>query len=519
MFKSFNIGKTTNIRRFFYMSSYWIDSVEENRLHFAPLTSDIKVDVCVIGGGITGVSTAYLLAKSGLHVCILEKEEIAHHATGNTTAKITSQHDLFYQYLIDTFSMDFAKKYLNANEEAIKKIQHIIETEHIDCDFEIQDSYVFTDLEEEVAKIKNEVSAVNSLGFPAELVTALPIPTTYLSGIRFPNQAQFNPLKYVYGLCHCITQKGGQICEHSKVYDVKKEKDSYVTYTKDHTVTSSYVVLASHYPIINVPGFYFLKMYQEASYLIGVETDAELFDGMYINTKAPIMSFRTVPYGNKRLLLIGGSGHKVGTKEDISNAYSDLEKLAKDLYPDANVVYRWQTQDCIPLDKIPYIGEFSTLMPHMYVATGFKKWGMTSSNVAATIICDKILGKQNQYEDIFLSTRFKPIKNGTEFTNMLKQTTQSLMLDKFKIPEETLNTLEKEQGKIIELENTKIGVYRDLKGKFYAIKPICSHLGCELSWNSLEKTWDCPCHGSRFSYTGKSLYDPSIKDIDLLELE
>lgn len=395
---------------------------------------------------------------------------------GNTTAKITSQHGLFYDYLINTFSFDFAKGYLDANQEAITNIKDIIDSEHIDCDFEFQDNYVFTNLEDEVIKIKKEVAAVNSLGLDADFVDSVSIPVPTIAGVRFPNQAQFNPLKYVYGLCRSIVNNNGLICENSKVYDVKKSTDSYITYTKDHNVTSKYVVLASHYPIINVPGFYFLKMYQEASYIIGIETKLPLFDGMYINTKSPISSFRTAIYNNKRIVLIGGSEHKVGTTDDLSNCYTNLENFAKSLYPDAKVLFRWETQDCISLDKIPYIGEFSNMMPNMYVATGFKKWGMTTSNVAANIICNKILGNENEYEDIFLSTRFKPIKNGTEFTNMLKQVSTSLVLDKFKIPRETLNDIKKDEGKIIEIDNVKIGVYRDTEGKFFALRPICTHL-------------------------------------------
>lgn len=395
---------------------------------------------------------------------------------GNTTAKITSQHGLFYDYLINTFSYDFAKGYLDANQEAISNIKSIIDSEHINCDFEVQDNYVFTSLEEEVIKIKKEVSAVNSLGFDAEFVDSVSIPVPAIATIRFPNQAQFNPLKYVYGLCKCITNNNGLIFENSKVYDIEKATDSYITYTKSNKVTSKYVVLASHYPIINVPGFYFLKMYQEASYIIGIETKSPLFDGMYINTKSPISSFRTAIYNDKKIVLIGGSEHKVGTPDDLSNCYTNLENFAKSIYPDAKVLFRWETQDCISLDKIPYIGEFSSIMPNMYVATGFKKWGMTTSNVAANIICDKILGKKNKYEDIFLSTRFKPIKNGTEFTNMLKQVSTSLVLDKFKIPYETLNDIKKDEGKIIEIDNVKIGVYRDTAGKFFALRPICTHL-------------------------------------------
>lgn len=318
--------------------------------------------------------------------------------------------------------------------------------------------------------------AVNSLGFDARFVDSVSIPVPARAAICFPNQAQFNPLKYVYGLCKCIANNNGLICENSKVYDVKRSTDSYITYTKDHTVTSKYVVLASHYPIINVPGFYFLKMYQEASYIIGIETNEPLFNGMYINTKSPISSFRTAIYKDKRIVLIGGSEHKVGTTDDLSDCYTNLENFAKSLYPDAKVLFRWETQDCISLDKIPYIGEFSNMMPNMYVATGFKKWGMTTSNVAANIICNKILGNENEYEDIFLSTRFKPIKNGTEFTNMLKQVSTSLVLDKFKIPNETLNDIKKDEGKIIEINNVKIGVYRDTEGKFFALRPICTHL-------------------------------------------
>ncbi|MBO5479203.1 MAG: FAD-dependent oxidoreductase [Clostridia bacterium] len=499
-------------------NSYWIHSI--NLKSFPKLEKDLEVTVAIIGGGITGLSTAYYLSQNGYDVCILEKDKLAHHATGNTTAKVTSQHDLFYDYLIHTFGKSFAKSYLDANEEAIKNIKEIIDTEKIDCDFEWQDAYVYTDLEDEVIKIKNEVTSVNSLDFPAEFVTDSSLPFPIKACIKFPNQAQFHPLKYVKGLSDCIVQNGGQIYENTKVYDIDKKDDFYEIRTDNHTIHAKYVVLACHYPIVNTPGFYFLKMYQETSYLIGFTTDSKLFDGMYINTKSPICSLRTVPYKeDKRLVLMGGSEHKTGVKEDLSDCYLNLENRAKELFPDANVLYRWNTEDCISLDKIPYIGEFSQMMPHMYIATGFKKWGMTTSNIAANIITDMIMGKENPYAETFKSTRFNPVKNGTEFVDMLKQTTTSLVLDKFKIPKDTLGSINKDEGKIVEVENTKLGIYRDTEGKYFCLKPICSHLGCELSWNNLDKTWDCPCHGSRFSYTGKSLYDPSIKDIELINID
>lgn len=497
------------------MNSYWIDSVPNILEEHKSLDDDLEVDVCIVGGGITGITCAYLLSKHGFKVALLEKDLLACKTTGNTTGKITSQHGLFYKYLIDTFGFDSAKSYLDANEFAIKNIKEIIKTNNIDCDFSIQDAYVYTQDEKEIQKIKDEVKAVNSLGFNSEFVANIPLPISDVKGaIRFPSQAQFHPRKYLTALCEIIKENNGDIFENSRVYDVKNEKDSYIAYTKNNKVKSKYVILATRYPIINFPGFYFLKMYQEMSYIIGVETNSKLFDGMYISNGSPTLSFRTTDYNGKQLLLIAGMQHKVGAKIDLENAYNVLENTAKSLYPDAKIVYRWQTEDSISLDKIPYIGEFSELMSNMYVATGFKKWGMTSSNLAANIITDKILGNENPYEETFLSTRFHPIKNKEEFGNILKESTYSLVINKFKIPDESLNEVKNDEGKIIEVDGKKVGVYRNSDGKIFAIKPKCTHLGCELSWNNLEKTWDCPCHGSRFDYTGKNIYDPAIKNLE-----
>ncbi len=254
------------------------------------------------------------------------------------------------------------------------------------------------------------------------------------------------------------------------------------------------------------------------SYVIGIETLKPLFQGMYINSENPTVSFRIAKDKGKELLLIGGMGHKTGERKDVSDSYSKLEAIAKQYYPDCKIKYRWCTEDCISLDKIPYIGEFSSLMPNVYVGTGYKKWGMTTSNVAANIITDKILGKENAYEEVFTSTRLEPIKNRQEVGNMLKEVVTSWTVEKIKVPEEKLRDIAKGEGGLIEFEDKKVGAYRDESGKVYIVKPVCSHLGCELTWNNLEKTWDCPCHGSRFGYDGKSIYDPSVKDLEEYEI-
>lgn len=282
---------------------------------------------------------------------------------------------------------------------------------------------------------------------------------------------------------------------------------------------------------------------------------------------------------------MGGADHKTGSKIDLSNAYNILEDEVRKYYPDYKVLYKWNTEDCITLDKIPYIGEFSHFMPNMYIGAGFNKWGMTSSNVAANIIVDKILGRDNEYEDVFKAIRLQPIKNNAELGNMIKETANSLVINKFKVPEVEMNEidlnkagtevvnnvnfvgineidnntdtngsainrkednnvvhvadgnfekidsssthvsekvfaeLENDTGHVLEYNGQKIGVYKDANGKIFAVKPICTHLGCLLSWNNLDKTWDCPCHGSRFDYMGHQLYNPAIRDLDVVEVE
>ena len=559
------------------MNSFWLDSIE-NKNKFNKLEKDISTDVCIVGAGIFGLTCGYYLTKQGYNIVLLEKEkDIASKTTGHTTAKITSQHNLIYKYLIDSLGESMAKKYLYANQDAIENIYQIINDENIDCDFVRQDSYVYTNNLDELEKIKLENKAVNSLGFKSEFVTSTPLPFNVLGALRFPNQAEFNPIKYAYGLAKCITSNGssaidglvnagsvgsvsvgdgivenspggaslnlakgtGEIYTDTLVQNIKKENDEFITSCKDYVVRSKYVILASHYPFIDRLGYYFLKMYQSTSYVIAVDIGDKTFDGMYINSKQPTFSYRFANFSGscgKRLLLVGGADHKTGSKIDLSNAYSILEYEVRKYYPDCKVLYKWNTEDCITLDKIPYIGEFSHFMPNMYIGTGFHKWGMTSSNVAGNIIVDKILGRENEYENVFKATRLHPIKNNVELGNMIKETTNSFVINKFKVPDADLDVIEdnsvmsgsKKAGNFEEIKNDSghvlkyngqtIGIYKDNDGKIFAVNPICTHLGCLLSWNNLDKTWDCPCHGSRFDYKGHQLYNPAIRDLDVIDL-
>ena len=500
------------------MESLWLDSIEKTKI-FPSLSSDIETDVCIIGAGIFGLTCAYYLSKLGLKVTVIEKDSIGEKVTGHTTGKITSQHGLFYDYLINSYSKKFASDYLEVNEKAIENIKEIIDSERIKCDFEFQNSYVYTTKGSDLEAIKKEVKAVESLGFPCEFVTKVGLPFKIKGAICFKNQAQFHPLKYLYGLCNSIISNDGKIYTNTTATNVEKFLDyTYLIFTNRHQIRAKYVIIATHYPFINFPGFYFTKMYQSTSYVIAVDTKKTLFNGMYINNSIPVFSYRTAKFGEKKLLLIGGADHKTGQPTCYEDSYGLLEKEAKKYYPECDILYHWSTRDCISLDKIPYVGEYSSSMPNVFVGTGFKKWGMTSSNVAAQIVVDKICEKKNKYEYLFKSTRLKPIKNYDEMKNMVVQSANSLFFDKFKSANMSFDEIANNSGSIIEINNEKVGIYKDSNGKIFAVRPICTHLGCLLSWNDVDKTWDCPCHGSRFDYTGKNIYDPAFDDLIVYNL-
>ena len=493
------------------MNSYWEEERKNHDL-FEEIKEDKKVSVCIIGGGLTGLQTAYNLSNK-LDVVILEKDRICGSTSGKTTGKITSQHGVFYDYLINSQSKEFAKMYLEANEKAIQNIKDIIEKEEIECDLEEESSYVFTKQETKLDMIKNEQKAVDKLQKEkSDYVKEIELPTEISGAIEFKNQAQFHPLKYAYGLAKAIIKNDGKIYENTKVTDIKRENEKYVVYANKNKVIADYVVLATRYPIMNVPGYYFLKMYQSTSYAMVFDAKKKLFDGMYISYETPNVSFRTIRDGDRELLLAVGYDYKTGT-EELRDGYQRLEVIVRKMYPDAEVLYKWTAEDCISLDKIPYIGQYSSIMKNLYIATGFNKWGVTSSNVAANIITDKILQKENKYEEIFKSTRIEPIKNRQEMGDMLKEANKSILLSRFKIPKEELDNIKIGEGKIIKIDNTKVGVYKSKTGEIYKVKPICTHLGCELYFNNIEKIWECPCHGSKFTYDGKSIEVPSNKDL------
>lgn len=476
------------------MKSVWSESCKFRKRD--ALNKDIKTDVLVIGAGIAGVLTAYMLKQKGREVVVIDAAEIASGNTKNTTAKITSQHDLIYSKLIAEFGEEKARQYAKANELAIKKYKEIIEDKRIECDFEEKPAYVYS--LNEIDVLKEEVEAAKNLGIDAEFVDEANLPFKINGAVKFNNQAQFNPLKFLKGISNELI-----IYENTRALEIKEN----LVVTSGGNITANNIVVATHYPIMNAPGYYFMKMHQERSYVLALENTSEI-DGMYIDINKEGYSFRT--YNN--LLLLGGISHRTGENEE-GGSYDKLRKVAKKLYPKAKEKYYWSAQDCMTIDGIPYIGRYSSETPNIYVATGFNKWGMTSSMVSAMIISDMILEKENDFSEIFSPRRFDLSLSINNIANDLIETAKNFIAQKVYIPSSEIEHIKNGHGGIIEYNGEKVGVYKNKEGKEFFVSTKCTHLGCQLSWNADELTWDCPCHGSRFDYKGRLIGSPATKDL------
>ncbi len=476
------------------MKSIWDESCEFDKRE--ELKGDIKTDILIIGAGITGILIGYFLKQNGREVVLIDKSEIARGNTRNTTAKITSQHDLIYNKLIQEFGEEKAKQYARANELAIRKYREIIKERKIECDFEELPAYIYslndTDL------LKREVDAARHLGIDAEYVEKVDLPLEVKGAVKFNNQGQFNPLKFLKDISKELT-----IYENTKAIKIEENLVS----TDKGNIVANHIVIATHYPIINAPGYYFMKMHQERSYVIALENADNNIKGMYIDYEKQGYSFRNY----KGLLLLGGISQRTGENES-GGSYDKLRNIAKDLYPNSREKCHWSAQDCMTIDGIPYIGKYADSTPNIYVATGFNKWGMTSSMVSAMIISDLILEKDNDFSEIFSPKRFD-LSLSINIANDLVKTAKNFIAQKISIPSSEIQHIKNGHAGIVDYNGQKVGVYKDENGKEFIVSTKCSHLGCELHWNADELTWDCPCHGSRFDYTGKLIESPANKDI------
>lgn len=430
------------------MDSIWSEDVQMPS--FPQLEGNLQTDVLIIGGGLTGLLCAWKLTQAGVDFVVIEQNRIMSGVSGRTTAKLTAQHGLIYDKLIQKYGEEKARMYWQVNRNAVQALRELALS--FDCDFQEQNSYLYAT--GNTKKIEAEMEACRKLGIPAQWENTLQLPFPVTGGLKLPDQGQFHPLKLAAQLA-----KGLRIYENTKALAFEGKR----VQTTNGTITAQKIIVATHFPMLNKHGAYYLKLYQQRSYVIALE-NANHPKGMYLDCAENGLSLRSAG----RYLLLGGGGHRTG-KQGLN--WRLLEVAAEKYYPDAKIVARWATQDCMSLDGMPYIGRYSSATPYLYVATGFQKWGMSTSMVAASILSDLIQAQENPYAALFSPQRSMMHKQ--LFVNGL-ETTANLLLP---------------------------------------TKPRCPHLGCALHWNEVEHSWDCSCHGSRFDEKGRVLNNPATDDL------
>ncbi|SDN99987.1 FAD-dependent oxidoreductase [Alkalicoccus daliensis] len=498
--------------------SLWREKAPQS---FPALKEDIDTEVCVIGGGIVGVSTAFMLARRGIKAALIEADRMGAGTSGYTTAKISSQHGLKYSSLIDTFGEQEARLYYDANEDAIAWMERMCKKLAIDCNFERQASYVYAETQEGAENINKEVEAYRRLELDGRLSEETELPFPVESAIMMHDQAQFHPLRFLSKLLRYLEVENTPVYENTKAVDIKRGKRPQVLMENGNVITADHVVMATHYPFKDLQALFAARLHVERSYAVAFRIEGKIPQGMYLNAESPKRSIRNAvdPDGN-RLLLIGGEGHTSGQKDDTLQNYEALRQFGLEHFKVKDIPYRWSAQDLMTLDGMPYIGPVTPGKEDIFTAAGFGKWGMAMGVGAATIIADHISGKNNPYTKLFTPSRFTPsqdIKNAVKENMSVARSYVKGKMDRKS--RNKLEDLANGEGAVVNFDGNRAGAYKNEHGEITIVDTTCTHMGCELSWNNGETSWDCPCHGSRFDVDGTVLEGPAVKPLTQLKKE
>lgn len=486
------------------MNGIWSENCEINK--YPSLEGHLETEVLIIGAGLSGILTGFLLQECGKQVTLIEADRISSGQSGRTTAKITAQHGLFYHALLQRFGLTRAKQYAAAQQSAIAAYQDLIQKYNIACDFRKQNAYLYC---QDPVQLKAEHAALKALGLSAKLLTGQelpPLPFSCNAALCMENQAELNPLALLQSLSGQLT-----IYEHTPALSVQEHD---VT-TPAGSISAKQIIFACHYPFINFPGLFFARMYQSRSYVLALE-NADFPDGMWIGSlskEAPSpqgksreqYSFRHAgPY-----LLLGGEGHISGAVSATSR-YDALRQKAREWFPHSHEAAHWSAQDCMSIDHVPYIGAFSAKHPYWYIATGFQKWGMTNAMAAALLLRDLLCHQESPFARVFDPRRFA-LRDLPSIAALGGKAAGSIAKRIFQMPSRDIDAIAPGHGAVVLVNGKKVGIYKDLQHEIFAVDIRCPHLGCQLAWNQDELSWDCPCHGSRYDYKGNLLDGPAQK--------
>lgn len=481
--------------------SIWLDVKEKKK--YEKLKQDLVVDVVIIGGGITGISTLYHLRNSGLKVCLVEKNRILEGVTSKTTGKLTYLQENIYSKLCNFHNEEVARKYLESQKEAIKVVKNIVNKNNIDCDLEKVDSYVFSN--EHNGELEKEVDLLKKWEIPVKLSNVLPNGVDVGSSYYVEDTYVFHPLKYLYKLADICSETGCKIYENTKILEVNKEDEYFICQGEDVTIKAKYVVMAVHYPYFLFPFLMPFKSYLEKSYLEAFKVIKNFnFSAINIDKETVSTRFHQGDGSIYQLYLTNSHNYCVKNNEE-KNFYELMNE--KDITPE----YVWSNKDIMTNDLLPYIGRLND--EKLLIGTGYNTWGMTNGSLAGKILADIIMGRDNDYIELFRPNRGLNLGNLVHFPVSVWSSVSAFVKSKISKNKSWYSDkvrFEKRDGK-------EVGIYVDEEGVEHIVYNKCPHMKCSLIFNEIEKTWDCPCHGSRFSIDGKSIEGPSNYDISYKE--
>jgi glycine/D-amino acid oxidase-like deaminating enzyme/nitrite reductase/ring-hydroxylating ferredoxin subunit len=491
-------------------SSLWTEDTPATA--YPPLEGDRSFDVAVIGGGITGLTTALLLAREGLSVGLVDQGAIATGTSGYTTAKVTSQHHLTYARIRVTHGKDGAATYAEAMEAAKERLAAFVD-EGIDCDFRRRPAYIYATRPGELSLLKAETRAAREAGLPATLDEDVPAPFRTTGGMRFDNQAEFHARKYLLGIADRLTEAGGEVFEHTRAVHAQ-EGEPCVLQSDRGDIRAKHVVVATLMPFLDRGG-HFARAYPSRSYVVTARVRGGLPEAMLHAAGPPMHSIRSVRFRGEELLMVLGQSHHLGSPKAQPDRYRKVADFAQRHWDVESFEHRWSAQDYSPDDGVPYIGRVTPCSQRVHVATGFKKWGMTAGTLAGMLITDAIVGRDNPWAAMFSATRIKPLAEGPRFMSENSRVGIRFVADRILARSgRDLADLAPGEGAIVSSNGQKVAGYRDDTGALHAVSTRCTHLGCQVAWNAAETSWDCPCHGSRFDPDGEILNGPATKPLE-----
>ena len=497
--------------------SLWLkDGISQT---FSSLESNISCDICIVGAGLAGITTAYILSLLNFDVVLIDSGSPMHLTSGNTTAKFTFQHDLIYSKVIETYGLEEAALYHEAQVKGMEFVRNLVDKYNIDCDFKHTYSMLYAENEEQFAEIEKEYNAYTKLNIPCELVTNLSYEITGIGGLKVYNQFCLNPVKYADFLLKQLKENNVRIFQDTNAIDLDIKDDFKTIITEDgHEISANKIVVTSGYPFLDKIGLYYTRLEAYRSYLVAFPLLGEVEDdGMLISNSISPYSIRFSDTDGVKYVLVGGRGHKVGQESSAKESYNELIAFGQSHFNVSDISYRWSSQDYQSPDKIPYIGEITSNYKDIFVATGFKKWGMTNSAFSALLLSALVSGKSSKFEDLFKPSRKEVLDNLGGFIKANLNVAKELIKGKTLPDEVKLKDIGIDQGGIIKHNGNRVGAYRDISGKLFLVDSKCTHLGCELEYNNAERTFDCPCHGSRFTYEGKVIEGPAVLDLERIE--